>query len=99
MFMLSINVQTGKCLETCPTVQQTARRVQRCPTNEAEWKNAATNQKCGQLHRNCTYPFKYHCALNVFLNETWEVCAPGRYLLGKHKLEYSLSKDFTHCIY
>ncbi|XP_056015198.1 uncharacterized protein LOC125673023 isoform X2 [Ostrea edulis] len=85
---LTILGKTGKCMATCPTVQQTARRVQRCPVNEAEWENAAMNKKCGQLHRNCTSHFKYHCALSVFLNETWEVCSPWRYLLG-YCIEYN----------
>ncbi|XP_056020615.1 uncharacterized protein LOC125664815 isoform X2 [Ostrea edulis] len=90
IIFLTILGKTGKGMETCPTVQQTARRVQRCPMNETEWESAATYKKCGELNRNCTFPthFKYHCALNVFLNETWEVCAPERYMLG-YCIEYN----------
>ncbi|XP_056020596.1 uncharacterized protein LOC125667458 isoform X3 [Ostrea edulis] len=90
IIFLIILGKTGKGMETCPTVQQTARRVQRCPMNEIEWESAATYKTCGELHRTCTFPthFKYHCALNVFLNETWEVCAPERYMLG-YCIEYN----------
>lgn len=72
-----------QCLASLPTV----RVVQTCPQNEAELSHAQQQKKCELLakYQRCTKPdkFKYHCVLNVFLNETIEVCAPEVMSQGK----------------
>lgn len=72
-----------QCLASLPTV----RVVQTCPQNEAELSRAQQQKKCELLakYQRCTKPdqFKYHCVLNVFLNETIEVCAPVVFSQGK----------------
>lgn len=61
-----------------------------CPTTKAEMEEAARNKNCVSYagNQNCTDPgkFKYHCVINVFRNETIEVCAPERKINGTEKI-------------
>ena len=60
--------------------------VERCPSSKDEWDRAAQKKNCESLalRQTCTTPdnFKYHCVINSYRNETVEVCAPARIILG-----------------
>lgn len=58
-----------------------------CPTTKEEWDSAAKRKKCGKFSakENFTADGKqqeYHCVINPFLNETLEVCARPKTILG-----------------
>ncbi|XP_062616079.1 uncharacterized protein LOC134277788 [Saccostrea cucullata] len=79
------------CDTNCPSIQQTARLVYECPKSEVEWNEAATRMNCKYIMQNCLQQsqYKYHCALNVFLNESWELCSIMKYMLG-YCMEYNV---------
>lgn len=60
-----------------------------CPTTEEEWDNAAKRKKCGNFSAKENFTadgkeqdYMYHCLINPFLNETLEVCAHPKTILG-----------------
>lgn len=74
----------------CEESVMTVRIVTRCPGDLSSWKNAAKSMKCESIKQNCqqnltskgNHRFQYHCVINVWINSTFEVCAPNRTILG-----------------
>lgn len=71
----------------------TVRYVTSCPTDEVSWKERAGKMNCESIRQNCAkslglntqhHRFQYHCLINSHMNETLEVCALSRYILGKN---------------
>lgn len=65
--------------------------VEACPTSKTAWDSAARKKNCGELAaiQNCTTDkdaFVYHCLINGYRNETLEVCAPKRLIIGYDQL-------------
>uniref|UniRef100_A0A8W8JG13 SUEL-type lectin domain-containing protein n=1 Tax=Magallana gigas TaxID=29159 RepID=A0A8W8JG13_MAGGI len=60
--------------------------VTSCPTSEQEWESAANRKNCQSTaaQQTCSEPetFLYHCVINGYGNETIEVCAPRRLMIG-----------------
>uniref|UniRef100_A0A8W8JGK9 Fibronectin type-III domain-containing protein n=1 Tax=Magallana gigas TaxID=29159 RepID=A0A8W8JGK9_MAGGI len=70
----------------CQEAVDNVESVTSCPTSEKEWESAANRKNC-QLtaaQQTCSEPetFLYHCVLNGYGNETLEVCAPRRLVIG-----------------
>lgn len=72
--------------EHCPEAVRSIQLVKKCPSSKEEWDDAANNKNCGKSagRQNCTIAddFLYHCVINAYINETLEVCAPKRIILG-----------------
>ena len=86
-------------IQWCTTQQQycfqalkSKTAVERCPSSKDEWDRAAQKKNCENIvyRQTCTPPdnFKYHCVINAYRNETVEVCAPARIILGYCLLQY-----------
>lgn len=60
--------------------------VPSCPTSKEMWDLAASKKHCEThaLRENCTDNFIYHCVINNYGNETLEVCATPRYIIGNY---------------
>ena len=74
--------QQTPCLQSI----QSKIAVKACPTSKEDWESAARKKNCAKLAslQNCTTPdnFKYHCVINSYRNETVEVCAPRKLIIG-----------------
>lgn len=72
--------------ENCPEVL-IPKAVWMCPKSSEEYDRANSKKKCSQAanKRNCSAPdeFKYHCVINSFQNETFEVCAHEKIIFGR----------------
>lgn len=70
----------------CVEAVKSLERVLHCPRTKEEWYIAATRKDCSRLagRQTCTdaSEFRYHCVINGFQNETFEVCAPRRLIYG-----------------
>lgn len=66
------------CLEST----ETATPVSICPKTEKEWQRAANRKNCSNMKHTCS-SFVYHCVINAWINETIEVCAPKRVVIGE----------------
>ncbi|XP_078318991.1 uncharacterized protein LOC111101277 [Crassostrea virginica] len=77
---------------SCSISRQTVRVVDRCPESEEEWKEAAERKNCSAFAHHCNNPEKllYHCVVNPFINETLEVCAIRKNIVGGFCTEYSI---------
>nr|XP_022290063.1 uncharacterized protein LOC111101754 [Crassostrea virginica] len=77
---------------SCSISRQTVRVVDRCPQTKEEWKEAAERKNCSAYTHHCTYPRKllYHCVVNPYVNETLEVCAIRKNIIGGLCTEYSI---------
>ncbi|XP_062587137.1 uncharacterized protein LOC134248763 [Saccostrea cucullata] len=86
MTKISEVLLTG-CNVSLPTLQL----VSKCPTTKVELEEAIKRKDCKSLAdiQNCVPPgnFTYHCVINDFENETYEVCAPAIYSQG-HYLKF-----------
>lgn len=80
-------LQTNECKES---VAATATTVLSCPSNAKKWDERSLKKGCSQIKHTCS-SFEYHCVVNSWLNETIEVCASKRIIVGK-KQSYFLSK-------
>ncbi|XP_062581685.1 uncharacterized protein LOC134243452 [Saccostrea cucullata] len=82
LFNIKNQVSGKPCNISIPTINY----VISCPKNQLEWMEAASRKQCDVIARiqNCTTEaeFQYHCLVNKQRNETLEVCAPTRFLLG-----------------
>ena len=91
-------LQTNECKES---VAATATTVLSCPSNAKEWDERWLKKGCSQIKQTCS-SFEYHCVVNSWLNETIEVCAPGRNIVGKRRSYYFylkfVSKLFSKCV-
>ncbi|XP_056014905.1 uncharacterized protein LOC130052836 isoform X2 [Ostrea edulis] len=74
--------------EGCTTFQSTAKIVQACPKTAAEWATAASKKGCHNIKNSCG-SFEYHCVMNVWQNETIEVCSKVINIVGNVCTEYS----------
>lgn len=63
----------------------TVRKVESCPHNVKEWKEAAARKGCEKM--TCS-SFEYHCVINAWGNGTREVCAPRLLIIGKNIYRY-----------
>lgn len=72
--------------ENCPEVL-IPKAVWMCPTSSEEYDRADSKKECSQTASklNCSAPdkFKYHCVINSFQNETFEVCAHKKIIFGR----------------
>ncbi|XP_062594948.1 uncharacterized protein LOC134256308 [Saccostrea cucullata] len=86
LVILLIGNHIGVDGNICKKSLETLRIVETCPSTKSEWESAAQRKNCEFHARNqsCSEPskFKYHCVSNVFFNETMEVCAPERKIIG-----------------
>lgn len=66
--------------------------VTSCPTSKIEWDTAARKKNCSRIasQQKCApvEKFQYHCVINGYSNETLEVCAPLRIIIG-HCVEFN----------
>ena len=69
---------------SCSISRDTVRVVDRCPKTEEEWKKAGERKNCSAYAHHCTDPEKllYHCVVNPYVNETLEVCAIRKNIIG-----------------
>nr|XP_022294452.1 uncharacterized protein LOC111104674 isoform X2 [Crassostrea virginica] len=78
--------------ENCPEVL-IPKAVWMCPTSSEEYDRADRKKECLQTASklNCSAPdkFKYHCVINSFQNETFEVCAHEKIIFGGYCTEYN----------
>lgn len=70
----------------CQEAVDNMESVTSCPTSKKGWESAANRKHC-QLtaaQQKCSEPetFVYHCVINGYGNETLEVCAPRRLMIG-----------------
>ncbi|XP_061177650.1 uncharacterized protein LOC133186410 [Saccostrea echinata] len=74
-------------LTSCNVSLPTLQMVSMCPTTEEELEKATKRKDCKSLAeiQTCVPPgnFTYHCVINDFANETYEVCAPAIYSQGR----------------
>ncbi|XP_062592468.1 uncharacterized protein LOC134253908 [Saccostrea cucullata] len=69
----------------CKEPNETAVFVDSCPTTAQEWREAASRKGC----KNRCSSFEYHCVINAWINETIEVCAPIKNIVGNVCAEYN----------
>lgn len=78
--------QTFRCDNNCTEAVKSVEIVTSCPTSKQEWSKAASKKNCGKMaaQQTCTVAknFLYHCVINGFQNETLEVCAPQKLIIG-----------------
>nr|XP_034308496.1 uncharacterized protein LOC117683434 [Crassostrea gigas] len=84
-------------LTSCKESAITVRYVERCPQDLKSWEKAAKDMNCESIKHNCSptlgktnHLFQYHCVINVWMNATFEVCAPNRTVFG-YCTEYNVS--------
>ncbi|XP_062570774.1 uncharacterized protein LOC134232812 [Saccostrea cucullata] len=86
--ILLLYVKNGFFLDDrhCFKSLETMQIVESCPRDKNEMEEAAKEKNCSHHAKNqsCTVPenFKYHCVINVFRNQSIEVCAPERKING-----------------
>lgn len=56
--------------------------MESCPYNVKEWNEAAARKGCKNISCNSS-SLEYHCVINAWGNETFEVCAPSLRIVGK----------------
>lgn len=82
----------------CPEAVDTVERVSFCPMSKKEWDSAAVKKNCTETaaRQTCTKPelFVYHCVINGYGNETLEVCAPRRLMLGNKTSNFIILMTF-----
>lgn len=74
----------------CEDSEKTVRHVQQCPNDFKSWEKAARRMNCESMGHNCSgivdmkrHHFQYHCVVNAWMNDTVEVCALNRTIIGK----------------
>lgn len=74
----------------CEDSEKTVRHVQQCPNDFKSWEKAARRMNCESMEHNCSgivdmkrHHFQYHCVVNAWMNDTVEVCALNRTIIGK----------------
>lgn len=74
----------------CPEAVKSVVRVESCPITKQDWEIAAKLKKCNEAaaQQNCSDAdkFVYHCVINGFQNDTLEVCAPQRFIIGNYNI-------------
>nr|XP_022290024.1 uncharacterized protein LOC111101727 [Crassostrea virginica]XP_022290025.1 uncharacterized protein LOC111101727 [Crassostrea virginica] len=74
--------------EGCNDSTATVEVVSHCPTTFEEQVEAAVRKSCSKYSHKCS-SFVYHCVINVWENETLEVCAPRKIIVGKVCAEFN----------
>ena len=72
--------------DECIVSKSTVRRVKSCPLTEEEWRNAVVKKGC-ESHN---HSFIYHCVMNIWRNESVEVCAASIRIIGKGSIDINL---------
>lgn len=85
--MYRYTLQSFRCdNKYCPEAVESVKFVTNCPTSKEEWIIAASKKNCSKkaAQQNCTEAnkFLYHCVINGYRNETLEVCAPQKLIIG-----------------
>lgn len=78
--------------DDCTASAATASIVKSCPQTVSQWKEAAVRKGCDKFTHPCS-SFEYHCVINVWINETIEVCAPRQLIVGKVCAEYNFGGE------
>lgn len=64
----------------------TIKYVEKCPVSKKYWDIAANLKGCNRISESCfdltTDDLEYHCLVDPHLNQTMEVCAPARPIIG-----------------
>lgn len=93
----------------CKEAVDSVESVTSCPTSKSELESAANKKNC-QLtaaQQKCSEPetFLYHCVINGYGNETIEVCALRRLMIGNvfnqksmHGFIYSDKRYYNYCL-
>ena len=79
-----IVVWAEECNESTATVEV----IPHCPKTLEEQVEAAVRKSCSKYSHTCS-SFVYHCVMNVWENETLEVCAPRKIIVGKLMFQMS----------
>uniref|UniRef100_A0A8W8MLL9 Uncharacterized protein n=1 Tax=Magallana gigas TaxID=29159 RepID=A0A8W8MLL9_MAGGI len=79
-------VNSTECKDSAITV----RKVESCPQNVKEWKEAAAWKGCEKM--TCS-SFEYHCVINAWGNETIEVCAPRLLIIEPEKFNVEEGRE------
>jgi hypothetical protein len=72
--------------EFCEYSKTTRREVEKCPSDEISWKEAASKKNCSRYAKNCDGKIAYHCLINPWQNLTVEVCAPETLIRAGNRL-------------
>lgn len=113
LFMLLLQLRRVANIK-CPEAVKSVVRVESCPITKQDWEIAAKLKKCNEAaaQQNCSDAdqFVYHCVINGFQNDTLEVCAPQRFIIGfctefnvagevitTHKYAPCNKKNFPNC--
>lgn len=90
VLLIQVHKSTNGCTESIKSVVT----VPSCPTSKETWDLAASKKHCEKyaVRQTCTQPneFIYHCLINGYGNETLEVCAPKRIIVG-HCTEFNVA--------
>nr|XP_022286410.1 uncharacterized protein LOC111099425 [Crassostrea virginica]XP_022286411.1 uncharacterized protein LOC111099425 [Crassostrea virginica]XP_022286412.1 uncharacterized protein LOC111099425 [Crassostrea virginica] len=78
----------GRNANECKESVATATVVGSCPRNAKEWIERSLKKNCSHIKHTC-FSFEYHCVINTWMNETIEVCARRRNIIGKVCTEYN----------
>lgn len=78
---------------SCEVTRSTVQVVDRCPDSEERWREAAVRKKCDVPAKQCSEPERlvYHCVINLYINQTLELCAYAQNILGGKCTSYSSS--------
>lgn len=74
----------------CPEIVNSVEEVASCPTTTEENDRAASKKNCSRitLGKKCNnYQLSYHCVINGYGNQTLEVCAPWKQIVGGNVLQ------------
>nr|XP_022290173.1 uncharacterized protein LOC111101846 [Crassostrea virginica] len=81
-----IVVWAEECNESTATVEV----VSYCPKTLEEQVKAANRKSCSKFSHKCSsFVYMYHCVMNVWENETLEVCAPRKIIVGHVCAEFN----------
>ena len=78
------------CIDSVTTVKL----VKRFPETQLGWTEAASKKNCGGIPHSCP-SFVYHCLMNTWQNETVEVCAQQRVIVGMNSCKNKLTISDT----
>lgn len=83
------------CIDSVTTVKL----VKRCPETQLGWTEAASKKNCGGIPHSCP-SFVYHCLMNTWQNETVEMCAQQRVIVGKYycKIQVDYQLQFVYLV-
>lgn len=77
----------------CPEIVNSVEEVASCPTTTEENDRAASKKNCSRitLGKKCNnYQLSYHCVINGYGNQTLEVCAPWKQIVGGYCTEFNV---------